>query len=100
MTTPDPTQNDTTETLTADERRWLESDPEFQKWDVRRKVLRIIDARDARIDQLTEALATAERGRDDARGRILGFLAAWNYGDDDAVNDAVDALSEVTDGAP
>lgn len=40
------------EKLTDEERRWLESDPEFQKWDVRHKVLRI-------IDQLTEALAAA-----------------------------------------
>lgn len=37
----------TVETLTAEERAWLEADPDFQKWDVRRKVLRIIDAQAA-----------------------------------------------------
>jgi hypothetical protein len=59
-------QNTATETLTSEERRWLESDPEFQKWDVRRKVLRIIDAQAARIDaleaKLVKALSEAQNG--------------------------------------
>lgn len=37
------------EQLTEEERRWLKSDPEFQKWDVRRKVLRIIDQQAAEL---------------------------------------------------
>lgn len=41
----------TIEKLTKDERGWLESDPEYQQWDVRRKVLRIIDAQAAENEQ-------------------------------------------------
>jgi hypothetical protein len=45
----------TIEKLTKDERGWLESDPEFQMWDVRRKVLRIIDALTAANERLRAA---------------------------------------------
>ncbi len=42
----------TIEKLTKDERGWLESDPEYQRWDVRRKVLRIIDAQATENERL------------------------------------------------
>lgn len=48
------------EKLTDEERGWLESDPEFQMWDVRRKVLRIIDAQAAEIERATQHVLKAE----------------------------------------
>jgi hypothetical protein len=58
-----------TEKLTEHERGWLESDPEFQKWDVRKKVLRIIDAQAARIAELEAELALEKRL---SHGRLEG----------------------------
>ncbi len=46
----------TIEKLTKDERGWLESDPEYQQWDVRRKVLRIIDALTVENERLRSAM--------------------------------------------
>lgn len=48
-----------TEKLTDEESAWLKSDPEFQKWDVRRKVLRIIDAHEAARAALVKELEEA-----------------------------------------
>lgn len=65
----------TIETLTEDERGWLVADPEYQMWDVRRKVIRIIDAQAV---ALAEARAECERLRAQAESWERGHGYAWD----------------------
>ena len=93
----------TNEKLTDEERRWLESDPEFQMWDVRRKVLRIIDALTAENAQLRAGHEQALNERDAAHNAMAEWGRMRNeaytlYRAEGAKRDAAEARLATAEG--